>query len=139
LRVDGRIVDAASRQPVASAHLRLYHTDERGVYGDLGSEQPRLEGSLVTGVDGTFQVRTIVPASYPDTKVTRHVHYSIEAEGYERVVSEFLFDDDPLLTADRRRAAEADGWPILEVEEDAAEGEGAVRGRLVLTLVPARS
>jgi protocatechuate 3,4-dioxygenase beta subunit len=47
----------------------LWHADEKGEYDNIGF---RYRGYVITGPDGAFRFRTIVPALY--TGRTRHFH-----------------------------------------------------------------
>ncbi len=122
----GTVVDGADR-PVPGARVALYQTDDGGLYAPehagagLGFNNPRLAATLVTDPRGRFEARTIVPGAYPGGGVPRHVHYEVEAAGHGRTVAEFLFDDDPILTPERRAAAARNGWPIVK-REATAEG-----------------
>ncbi len=132
LLVSGRVIDDEHGEPIAGARVYLFHTDDRGLYADDGGNtNARLFGYLVSDPEGRFEVRTIVPASYPETQVTRHVHYVIEAPGFRASTSEFVFTDDPLLTPGRREQALRDGWPVVEPTPDA---NGGKRCELVLEL-----
>jgi protocatechuate 3,4-dioxygenase beta subunit len=58
------------------AVVDLWHADEKGEYDNIGF---RYRGHVITGPDGAFRFRTIVPALY--TGRTRHYHIKVQAPG----------------------------------------------------------
>lgn len=134
LTVTGQLIRRAG-VPVADALIYVYQTDHRGYYhpdkafwGDgFGGDQnhARLFGYLKSDAEGRFEIRTIRPAGYPETEMPQHIHVEIEAAGFARWQSEFLFDDDPRLTVERRGNARRAGFLIAPVEK-AENGSGKV-------------
>jgi protocatechuate 3,4-dioxygenase beta subunit len=122
LLVRGRVLVGKGGEPLASARIYVYQTADDGRYtldrsrGE-GSSNPRLFGYVQTDDSGEFEIRTIVPGSYPGTRIARHIHYAITAAGYNRVVKEIVFDWEPPLTASQRSWAERNGFPIVTPEE----------------------
>lgn len=134
LTVSGQLIRRAG-VPVANALIYVYQTDYRGFYhpdrafwGDgFGGDQnhARLFGYLRSDGEGRFEIRTIRPAGYPESDMPQHIHVEIEAAGFERWQSEFLFDDDPRLTPEARASARRAGFLIAPVEK-AGNGGGKV-------------
>lgn len=91
---------------LAEVEVKAVQTGADGVYRrgpggmELGSRFARLKGRLVTGEDGHFRIRTIRPGSYPGDKVPAHIHFFVEAPGYEGQELTLYFTGDPLLPAD---------------------------------------
>ncbi len=105
-------------EPVPGATIEVWQADADGHYDvqykDLGRHQAR--GVLVSGADGGFHFRTIVPEAYPiptDGPVgellhaTRrhpwrpaHLHFMVKAPGYETLVTHVFRDGDPYLDSD---------------------------------------
>ena len=54
--------------------LAIQHADEKGEYDNIGF---RYRGNVITGPDGAFRFRTIVPALYSGR--TRHYHVKVQA------------------------------------------------------------
>ena len=80
---------------------------------------------------GRFTVRTIRPAPYTGLRNLRHVHFSVGAEGYGGVNSQFYLDEDPEPTARQVREAAARSCPSRR----ATKGEdGVVRCALRVVL-----
>jgi len=132
LVVTGQIIRRAG-VPVPDALIYVYQTDHRGYYhpdrafwGEgFGGDQnhARLFGYLKADAKGRFEIRTIRPAGYPDSDMPQHIHVEIEAPGYARRQSEFLFEDDPRLTPAVRGDARRAGYLIAPVEKDGQGGE----------------
>jgi hydroxyquinol 1,2-dioxygenase len=114
---EGRVVDEESR-PVAGATVDVWHSDADGHYDvDVpGQAEPTMRGTFRTGEDGAFTFRTIRPASYPipgdgtvgellrglDRSPMRpaHLHFLLDAPGFQRVTTMLFPDDDPYLGTD---------------------------------------
>lgn len=104
LLVSGRIYGPDGKTPLEGVTLYVYHTDNQGLYPGNGMEPPpRLRGWMKTDREGRYEFRTIKPASYPNSNNPEHVHTSASGPGYaERWLDNFEFEDDPLITSDRR-------------------------------------
>ena len=63
-------------RPLPGAVVDLWHADEKGEYDNTGF---RYRGHVITGPNGAFSFRTIVPAVYPGR--TRHYHVKVQAPG----------------------------------------------------------
>src|SRR6185436_17276998 len=105
IRVIGTIKNTDGK-PIADALVYLYHTDARGWYaadaphvsmneGDM--RHARLFGYVKTGNEGKFELHTIKPSGYPQSDLPAHIHVHIDVNGYQSLVTEFLFDDDERL------------------------------------------
>ncbi|MHC4429555.1 MAG: dioxygenase family protein [Planctomycetota bacterium] len=107
MRIVGIVREGGSGEPVVGAKLYVYHTDGKGWYSPGGEDDdnPRLAGHLKTDEEGRFEVLSVRPGSYYNTRATKHVHYRLSAPGHDEVVGEILFDDDPYLGDDMRANA----------------------------------
>jgi protocatechuate 3,4-dioxygenase beta subunit len=73
------VVFNPSCMPVEGAHVRLWHTDARGLYGPPGTQQCCYYGGTVrTDRNGLFRLETIRPAQYPEAGAPpAHIHLEI--------------------------------------------------------------
>ncbi len=77
-------------KPVAGAVVDLWHADEKGDYDNTGS---RYRGHVLTGEQGRYQFRTIVPAIYPGR--TRHYHVKVLKDGRPLLTTQLYFPNEP--------------------------------------------
>ncbi len=118
MRVRGRILDTAGN-PIASAKIDVWQANDEGFY-DVQQKgiQPdfNLRGVFRSNPDGSYWFRGVKPKFYPipdDGPVGKllgalgrhpyrpaHLHYIVEAEGYDRLVTHIFDPDDPYITSD---------------------------------------
>jgi protocatechuate 3,4-dioxygenase beta subunit len=79
-----------SCHPLRGAVVDLWHADERGEYDNIGF---RYRGHVLTGPDGVFRFRTIVPAIYFGR--TRHYHVKVQAPGSRLLTTQLYFPKEP--------------------------------------------
>jgi hydroxyquinol 1,2-dioxygenase len=105
-------------QPVADAKVDVWQADDDGQYDVQYADlpHPRARGVFRTDAQGRFWFRSILPVAYPiptDGPVGRllvatgrhpwrpaHVHFMIEAPGYETLITHVFRDCDPYLDSD---------------------------------------
>jgi protocatechuate 3,4-dioxygenase beta subunit len=75
---------------LSGAVVDLWHADENGEYDNVGF---RYRGHVLTGPDGGFRFRTIVPALYPGR--TRHYHVKVQAPGSRLLTTQLYFPNEP--------------------------------------------
>lgn len=117
--VQARVTDLAGR-PLAGAAVDVWHADDEGFYDSqrpaYASEGPSSRARFITDADGRFFFRTILPRSYPIPtdgpvgemilKVQRHamrpahVHFLVDAKGYEPLVTHVFVGGDKYLDTD---------------------------------------
>ncbi len=95
LRVSGSVTDERG-EPVAGAHVALWHTDHYGRYDVMGY---RYRAELVVGESADYSVDTIMPGHYP-TRPAQHIHYLITAPGYKSLITQAYFATDPWFEGD---------------------------------------
>ena len=120
------IIKNADGKPIGDALIYLYHTDARGWYaadaphvsmneGDM--RHARLFGYVKTDKDGKFELHTIKPSGYPQSDLPAHIHVHIDANGYQPVITEFLFDDDERLVGNIRENSIRNKFMISKPEK----------------------
>ena len=77
-------------RPLVGAVVDLWHADDKGVYDTAGFSN---RGHLVTGSDGAFRFRTIMPAVYSGR--TRHYHFKVQAPGSRLLTTQLYFPNEP--------------------------------------------
>jgi hydroxyquinol 1,2-dioxygenase len=118
--VSGRVLDLQGK-PVAGALLEVWQADEAGFYdvqqaATPGQQQHRARGKLRSGADGGFQFRSILAEAYPiphDGPVGKmlaalgrhpwrpaHLHFMIQAQGFETLITHVFRDGDQYLASD---------------------------------------
>ena len=112
MAVTGRVIDKATGKALSGVEVYVYQTDAKGIYGD-SPRTPRLKATMYTRNDGTYEFVSIRPGSYPNEKILAHVHYVVYADGYKEWQGELVFEDDPLLTPERRKEVEKDPSMLL--------------------------
>jgi hydroxyquinol 1,2-dioxygenase len=117
--VRSRITDLEG-QPLANVEVDVWHADDDGFYDSqkpsYETKGPSLRARFITDRDGRFSFRTILPCSYPIPtdgpvgqliKVTNrhpmrpaHVHFLVNAQGYEPLITHVFIDGDGYLDSD---------------------------------------
>ena len=68
----------------------LWHADEKGEYDNIGF---RYRGHVISGPDGAFRFRTIMPALYSGR--TRHYHVKVQALESRLLTTQLYFPNEP--------------------------------------------
>ena len=116
--VRGRILDTAGK-PIAHAKIDVWQANDEGFY-DVQQKgiQPdfNLRGVFRTGADGRYWFKGVKPKFYPipdDGPVGKllgalgrhpfrpaHLHYILEAQGFDTLVTHIFDPDDPYIHSD---------------------------------------
>jgi protocatechuate 3,4-dioxygenase beta subunit len=117
LLITGTIYKRDGITPAPGIVLYYYHTDVNGLYSDA----PKLDRRVVrhgyirswvkSDENGHYAIYTVRPHSYPNSKEPAHIHPAIVEPGISNpyYIDEFVFDDDVLLTSQKRKNAENRG------------------------------
>jgi len=118
LFVHGRVTSTDGGAPISGAVLDIWQTGPDGGYDIWDERQPdyNFRGRFGVGEDGSYEFQTMVPKPYTvptDGPVGRlleatgqhpwrpaHIHFKVEAEGHETLVTQVFFPDDPYLDND---------------------------------------
>jgi len=102
LSLAGVIYDANGRR-VEGAVIEIWQTDNNGIYmhpGDpnTGRRDPNFQfyGEALTGADGVYIFRTILPGIYEPRP--RHIHSKIKLDGKELLTTQFYFSGEVAFT-----------------------------------------
>jgi protocatechuate 3,4-dioxygenase beta subunit len=88
VEVSGLVLTRRCR-PLSGAVVDLWHADDKGDYDNSGF---RYRGHAVTGSDGAFRFRTVMPALY--TGRTRHYHFKVQAPGSRLLTTQLYFPNE---------------------------------------------
>jgi hydroxyquinol 1,2-dioxygenase len=116
------LVTACVRAPdgraIGGAWVDVWQADQEGLYDVQRPDlpHPQARARLRTDDQGRLRFRTVLPVSYPiptDGPVGKmllatgrhpwrpaHIHFMIEAPGYERLITHVFREDDPYLDSD---------------------------------------
>ncbi len=84
--------------PVADRRLDLWQADSSGQYHHRrasGNPDPGFDGfgSVLTGADGAYSFRTLIPGEYPGR--TRHLHFKVWSGVVDILTTQMYFPDEP--------------------------------------------
>lgn len=139
LVLEGVVRDAGG-QPAPGIIVYAYHTDATGLYprderfrDQAAFRHGRLRAWARTDGAGRYRFETIRPGSYPGTNEPAHVHlHVIEPGRCTYYIDDVLFDDDPLLTKQRRDRLEGRGGGGLTAPRKGGDGTWRVGRDIVL-------
>ncbi len=126
LLVTGRACKPDGKTPAPGVIIYYWQTDNNGYYSpregmdEKARRHGHIRGWVKTGEDGRYSIYTIRPAPYPKETMPAHIHIALKEPGIgnEYYIDEFVFDDDTLLTAEKRKAMENRGGSgILKVSD----------------------
>ncbi len=108
--ITGTVYQSDGSTPASDVIVYAYHTNQKGVYPTRGDEKGwarrhgYLRGWVQTDHDGKFSFYTFKPTSYPSRTEPAHVHLIVkEADTNEYWIDSIEFDNDPLLTSEKRK------------------------------------
>lgn len=109
LKIKGRVFRQDETTPAAGVILYIYHTNREGIYpkkGDevgMGKRHGYIRGWVKTNQNGEYEFYTFRPASYPNRREPEHIHLTVkETDKNEYYLEDYLFEDDSLLTTEKR-------------------------------------
>lgn len=127
LLIKGKVLMPDGKSPAAGVILYYWQTDNKGLYtARTGMEEAakrhgHIRGWMKTDAEGKYALYTIRPAAYPNSDAHAHIHLLVREPDLpnEYYIDEFVFDDDPMLTANRRsRAENRGGSGILKTRQE---------------------
>jgi len=117
LLITGTMLKLDGKTPAPNVILYYYHTDINGLYAKKEGLDPRvvrhgyIRGWVKSDANGRYSIYTVRPASYPNSEFEAHIHPAIKEPGIDKeyYIDEFVFDDDKLLTGEKRKKLENRG------------------------------
>ena len=117
LLVTGKVFKIDGKTPAPNVIIYYWQTDNNGYYSpkngmdEQAKRHGHIRGWVKTDEQGKYAIYTIVPAPYPNDNIPAHIHTSIKEPNIkdEYYIDEFIFDDDKLLTTEKRKALENRG------------------------------
>ena len=117
LLVTGKAYKIDGRTPAPNVIIYYWQTDHNGYYSpkagmdEQAKRHGHIRGWVKTDTNGKYSIYTILPAPYPKEQIPAHIHISIKEPNIdnEYYIDEFVFDDDKLLTNEKRKALENRG------------------------------
>ena len=117
LLVTGKVYKIDGKTPAPNVIIYYWQTDNNGYYSptngmdEKAKRHGHIRGWVKTDENGNYSIYTIKPAPYPNDNIPAHIHTSIKEPNIdnEYYIDEFIFDDDRLLTGEKRKALENRG------------------------------
>ncbi len=141
--VSGRVLDGDG-VPVQDALVDVWHANSSGRYNHPADRSaapldPHFQGwgQLVTGTDGGYRFRTIMPGAYAasrDWQRPPHIHFKVRRTGFEELTTQMYFEAEPLNETDRILQAlpAADREKVVVSFSPGRDGHPAGRFDLIL-------
>lgn len=127
IMINGTVYKPDGKSVAASTLIYLYHTDVHGIYGRDGQHRHgRYRGWMLTDERGRYEFESILPASYPDSTIAKHIHMTLTTTDLkEESADSIVFEGDRFLTS-RDRAINRGGFdPVLKMVKG---NDGVLRG-----------
>jgi protocatechuate 3,4-dioxygenase, beta subunit len=120
--ISGTVYGPDGKQPAAGTLIYLYHTDVHGIYGRSGEHRHgRYRGWILTDQRGRYEFETIMPASYPNSTISKHVHMTVTTrDRKEDWIDSILFDGDKFLRPEERKIQRGGYDPVLKLTKNSA-------------------
>ena len=111
IAINGTVYKNDGKIPAPNILLYFYHTDVHGNYGRPGEHRHgRYRGWVLTDQNGRYGFQTILPASYPDSTQSKHIHMTVTGVDFkEDWIDSILFEGDPFVTV-RERVPQRGGF-----------------------------
>jgi protocatechuate 3,4-dioxygenase beta subunit len=127
IQISGTVYTPDGKTPAANTLIYLYHTDVYGIYGRTGEHRHgRYRGWMLTDARGRYEFESILPASYPNSTIAKHIHMTLTTiDKKEESADSILFDGDRFLTARDREINRGGFDPVLKMVKGS---DGVSRG-----------
>lgn len=116
----GIVYQIDGKTPSSDVLLYYYQTNTDGKYlhkadesrsmppNELGQTHGYIRGWVKTDKEGKYYIYTVRPGTYPTNDEPAHVHITVKEPNdiNEYYIDDFVFDDDKILTSERRKKME---------------------------------
>ncbi len=117
LLITGTIYQNDAKTPAPDVILYYYQTNTDGLYASDGPSDAQttvhgaIRGWIKTDENGQYAIYTIRPGAYPNGQEPAHIHLNIKEPNHlnEYYLDALVFDDDSLLTTQKRQSMENRG------------------------------
>lgn len=117
LLVTGKVYKIDGKTPAPNIIIYYWQTDNNGFYAprkgmdENAKRHGNIRGWVKTDEQGNYAIYTIRPTPYPNENIPAHIHTSIKEPNIENeyYIDEFVFDDDKILTGEKRKKLENRG------------------------------
>ncbi|HVF31252.1 MAG TPA: hypothetical protein VNA22_09790 [Pyrinomonadaceae bacterium] len=125
--ISGTVYKSDGKTPAPETLIYLYHTDIHGIYGRNGEHRHgRYRGWMLTDEKGRYEFESILPASYPNSTISKHIHMTVTGRQMkEDWVDSIMFEGDRFLTARDRKPEKGGFNHVLTMEK---VSDGVLRG-----------
>lgn len=125
--INGTVYKSDGSTVAAHTLIYLYHTDIYGIYGRAGEHRHgRYRGWMLTDERGKYEFESILPASYPNSTIAKHIHMTLTTvDMKEESADSILFDGDKFLTTRDREINRGGFDPVLKMVKGS---DGMLRG-----------
>jgi len=108
LSISGRVLQPDCSTPLVGAQIEIWHADIHGQYDNTCQTRNKskskysFRGTMKTNANGEYAYDTIIPGRYLNGPQYRpaHIHYRVNAPGYQELITQLYFKGDPYNTVD---------------------------------------
>lgn len=112
LLITGTVYKLGGKIPAPNVVIYYWQTDNNGYYSpregmdERAKRHGHIRGWVKSDENGKYSIYTIRPTPYPNRDAPAHIHTSIKEPNIkdEYYIDAFVFDDDKLLTGEKRKA-----------------------------------
>lgn len=119
----GTVYQIDGKTPAPDVIIYYYQTDINGEYvhkdeiekshpyNSMGLSHGYIRGWVKTNENGKYEIYTVRPGTYPSRAEPAHIHLNVKEPDLPEhyYIDDFVFDDDRLLTTERRKRMENRG------------------------------
>lgn len=133
LHLTGKVYDVVSKKPLTGVKIEAWQCDESMNY-DNSSDEYLFRGQQVTGKDGKYNFRTIIPAPYKVEEGWRpaHIHLRVSSSLHQDLITQVYFKGDPHLQGDDSSKHSESTSRILDIRKR-KDGEDEVIFDIVMS------